>query len=85
MKKEYLYSISPTASGDLWTVEVMHDGKYVAEMRRDFNHMYRGKAPNRTIVKRSRTRAEEYIAELEAAGYVLHERHRREIESLNTL
>lgn len=85
MKKEYMYDITPTASGDFWTVEVMHDGKYVAEMRKFFKHQYTGKAPNRKIVKLARFRAEEYITELEAAGYVLHERHAREIESLRKI
>lgn len=77
MVKEYKYNITPTASGDKWEVEVLHDGQYVAEMRRYFNHLYRGKAPNRKIVKNSRDRAAEYIVELEAQGYVLCEAQNR--------
>lgn len=69
MTKEYKYNIMPTAGGDKWTVEVLHDGKYVSEMRQYFNHLYKGKAPNRVIVKSSRSRAEEYMAQLEAQGY----------------
>lgn len=69
MKKEYKINITPTASGDLWTVTVLHDGRYVSEKRRFFNHLYRGKAPNRKIVKIARDRAEAYIKELEAEGY----------------
>lgn len=69
MKKEYKVDITPTAGGDLYTVEVMHDGHYVSEKRRFFNHLYRGKAPNRKIIAKSRDRAEAYIAELEAEGY----------------
>ena len=69
MKKEYKYDITPTAGGDLWTVEVLHDGKYVSEMREFFNHKYTGKAPNRKIIKLSKDRAAEYIAQLESEGY----------------
>ena len=82
MKKEYKVNITPTAAGDKYTVEVLHDGEYVSDMRKYFNHLYVGKGTNRKVVKNSRTRAEEYIAELEASGYVLHESHIRERESL---
>ncbi len=70
MKKEYKYTITPTASGDLWTVEVLHDGKYINEMREFFNHKYAGKAPNRKITQLSRDRAAEYIKRLESEGYI---------------
>lgn len=82
MKKEYRYRINPTAAGVKYTVEVLHNGKYVPDMCRYFNHQYRGKAPNRKIIKLSRTRAEEYIAELEASGYTLHESDAHELETL---
>ena len=70
MKKEYMVDITPTAAGLKYTVEVLHDRKYVSEMRQYFNHLYTGKGTNRKIVKNSRARAEEYIEELKAAGYV---------------
>lgn len=69
MKKEYRYNIAPTASGDMWSVEVLHDGRFVSDMRRSFNHIYQGKAPNRKIVKLSKEQAKEYIAQLENDGY----------------
>lgn len=78
VKKEYKLDITPTAGGDLYTVEVLHDGKYVAEMREFFNHMYRGKGTNRKVVMNSRKRAEAYIAELEGRGYTLCEAQLKE-------
>ena len=84
MKKEYKYNITSTAAGNMWEVEVLHDGQYVSEMRKYFNHLYRGKAPSRTIVKKSRDRAEEYIAELESKGYVLCEAQARELRPFRT-
>jgi uncharacterized protein (DUF3084 family) len=74
MKKEYRVNITPAPDGDRYTVEVLHDGQYVADMRRYFNHLYTGKAPNKKVVKNSKTRAVEYIAELENAGYVKYTR-----------
>lgn len=71
MKKEYKFDITPTASGDLYTVEVMHDGVYVGEMRKFFNHRYTGKGANRKIAELSRKRAEAYMAELVEKGYEL--------------
>ena len=82
MKKEYKVRITPTSSGDKYTIEVLHGGKHVADMRRYFNHIYTGKGTNRKIVKKSRDRAEEYIAELEAQGYVLEESQAKEREGL---
>lgn len=69
MKKEYRYNITPTAGGDMWSVDVLHDGKFVSEKRKEFNHLYTGKAPNRKIIKLSRVRAAEYIEQLEKEGY----------------
>ena len=69
MKKEYRYNITPTAGGDKWEVDVLHDGKFVSEKRMYFNHLYTGKAPNRKIIKLSKDRAAEYIAQLESEGY----------------
>lgn len=82
MKKEYKINITPTAGGDKYTVEVLHDGQYVAEMREYFNHLYRGKGTARKVVKLSRTRAEEYIRALEEQGYVLCEAQQRESDNL---
>ena len=74
MKKEYIINITPTAAGDKWSIDVMHDGKYIGELGRSFNHQYTGKGTARKIVKLSRVRAEEYIAELEANGYIEYNR-----------
>lgn len=70
MKKEYKYNITPTAKGNLWTVEVLHDGKYVSEMRQFFNHKYTGKAPNKKIIQSSREQAQQYMQQLEKDGYI---------------
>ena len=68
-KKEYRIGIRPTAGGDKWSVDVMHDGEYVSEMCKYFNHLYKGKTPNQKIAKLSKERAAEYIKELEEKGY----------------
>ena len=69
MRKEYRVNIIPTASGDKYDIDVLHDGRFVGEMGKRFNHLYTGKGTSRKIAVLAKVRAKEYVEELERNGY----------------